>query len=273
MNYFKSVTAYYFKNFWFVMLFSLISAIYIGLLLHPFQFVEFLYNYPNEEFNGFASFISAMLPLDTITLVLGLIGLVFVTILISMLLGKIEAHFRLGKKSLAFKSSGVNNNFSSVLISSLFLMIAFLVIMVILSLLIMLVNFIFANNGMLVVSTVLNYVLTFFALLLFSNCTTYFGLVCCEMMLMGSPLKTALSNAGLIFHKHAFQNICTSFLPFLFTSILTILGCLLNVVWLSNFICVLIVLPFVCIFALTLFFDYYGMERQDTKKESKIRRC
>lgn len=266
MNYFKSTAAYYFKNFWFVMLFSIVPAIYIGLLLHPFMFVEFLYNYPNKEFSGFASFISAMLPLDVMTLVLGLIGLIFVTILISMLLGKVEAHFRLGKKSLAFKSSGVNNNFSSVLISSLFLLVSFLVLMVILALLIMLMNFIFANNGMIVVSTVLNYVLTFFALLLFSNCITYFGLVCCEMMLMGSPLKTALANAGLIFHKHTFHTVCTSFLPFLLASVLTIVGCLLGVVWLSNFVSVLIVLPFSCVFVLTVFFDYYGLERRDIKK-------
>ena len=265
MKYFKSIILYYFKNFWFLMLFSIIPAVFVGLLLKPFQFVQFLYAYPSLTLGNFADFFYGILPFDWLTLLLGFIGLVLTAVIISMLLGKIEKNFRIGKNSYSLKETGFNNNFSSVLIGIFCVAFCYFVIALLGVVLIMLFNFIFASINAVVVSVILSYMVCMLCFWLTSAITIHFGVVASDMMITGSTFATAMSNASQAIHKNTWQNLLIGFVPFLIAILLTLLGCWLGILWLTNIISMLIIIPYTCVLVMIIFFDYYGLTRYDTR--------
>ena len=265
MNYLKSVTTYCFKNFWFLMLFAIIPAVYVGLLLNPFQFIQFLFNYPSNNPQSFADFFCGLLPLDWLTVLLAILGLVVVSMVISIMLGKIEVHFRIGKKNLSLKDEAFNNNFASVLTAIFVMAISFFVVCLFSSLLMMFFNFIFANNGFTILSTIFVWVIGIITIIITSLLTLYFGVAAIDMMIMGSNFRVALSNAGLAVNKNFWQNFFVALIPFVIAIIFTFLGNLLGIIWLTNILSLLVSIPFVCVFVMTIFFNYYGLTRYDIR--------
>ena len=56
MRYIKLSFKYLIKNILFLFLLSLVPAIFIGSLLSPFKFLEFINNYPKLTITAFADF-------------------------------------------------------------------------------------------------------------------------------------------------------------------------------------------------------------------------
>lgn len=265
MNYFKTSISYYFKNFWFLMLFAVVPAVFVGLLLQPFRFIEFLFNYPFLDLAGFPDFFFGIVPFDWVTILLSVLGTFLIAVFMSMLLGKIEAHFRIGKKGLSFKDNTFNNNFASVVLVVFIIAICYFVIAILSALFVMLFDFIFAKHGLVVISTILNYVIGFFALAIISCITTYFGVVASDMMIMGSNFRVAMSSASQAINKNTWQNLFVGLIPFLISAILSIFGTWLNILWLTNIISMLLILPFMCVLVMIIFFNHYGITRYDTR--------
>ncbi len=270
MNYLKSIISYYLKNFWFLTLLSVIPALFIGLLLRPFQFVEFLYQYPFQTLGGFSDFFFAILSFDWLSLLLGIVGLFLVATIMSILLGKMESHFRIGRQNYSLKDSGFNNNFSSVLLAVFCVAFCYLVLALLSAMLIMLFNFIFSGSLMFI-SVILSYIVALIFFWLMSVIVVHFGVLASDRMIMGSTFATAMSNASQATHKNTAQRLLVGLLPFLLSFLLTLLGSWLGIVWLTNIISLLIILPYFSIFVLILFFDHYGLTRYDTRPYYNLR--
>jgi len=246
------------------MLFSIIPAVFVGLLLKPFQFVEFVFDYPSLTLGGFADFFNGIIPFDWLTILLSVLGLILTASILSMLLGKMEKHFRIGKNSFSLRDTGFNNNFASVLLATFCIAVCYFIIALLGAVLIMLFNFIFASSAM-VLSVMLSYVVVFLAYFLLSAVTLHFGVVASDMMIMGSTFATAMSNTSQAIHKNTFQNWLVGFIPFALAILLTLLGSWLGVVWLTNILSMLIILPYYSVFVMIVLFDHYGLTRYDTR--------
>ncbi len=266
MEYFKSVISYFFKNFGFVMLFSVIPAVFFGSLLSPFKMVEFLYLYPTLTLDTFGEFFCAMVPLDWLTILLTVVGLILMAFFVSILFGKLESHFRIGKRSWGIKNTGANNNFPGVLFNILIFIVCYLVLALLGTLLITLLNFIFSVGAVAgVAEIILVYAVAALLISIMSYLTLLFALVALDMMIMGSPFNVAISNASHAIHKNTWKSFFAALIPFIVAAGLTILGSWLGIVWLTNIIGMAILVPYICILAMTIFFKNYDLQRYDTR--------
>ena len=81
----------------------------------------------------------------------------------------------------------------------------------------------------------------------------------------GNGFFSAMVDASQAMHKRPFQNSIASFVPFLSGAVLTIVGTLLSLTWLSSTISFVFIIPFVCCLTMITFFDYYGIARYDAR--------
>ncbi len=267
MKYVKEVTEYCFKNFWFVMLFAIGPIVFVGLLLHPFQFVEFLFNYPlmASSVEGFANFFYAIVPFDWLTILMSVVAIVLCAVLLCMLLGRVERHFRTGKKSYEFNKSDFNNNFLSVLFAIFFLFLAIFVVEIIATCLIVFFDFIFAKHGLIVLSSICVCVVGILSFALIALLVLLFGVAATDKMIMGSPFVSAMGTAFNALKKNTFKIFVATLLPFILAIGLSLLGIWLNVVWLSNILSLFVMIPYICVLVMIVFFEYYDLVRYDTR--------
>ncbi len=272
MEFVKSTFLYYFKNIIPMLIFALIPAIYIGVLLNPFQSINFLWNYNTLEINGFADFFNAVFAIDWLTLLFFIVGIFVCTAFVSLILGKIESHFRTGKFSYSLKTTELNNNFLSVLLISALIFISYFLLMLVGVLLMLLAHFIVVINEISwVVGLVACAIITFLVYLAFVWVLAILSVTCVDMAIMGSPFSVALSNASTALHKKSFKNFLGILIPILVGVVFAILGCLLKLEFLFNTISLLFIIPYVCIFAVTKIFEHYDITRYDTRPYYNLR--
>lgn len=267
MKYVKEVTEYCFKNFWFVMLYAIIPIVFVGLLLHPFQFIEFLFTYPTvaPNFEGFSNFFHVIIPFDILTILMGVVAIVLCAVLLCMLLGRVERHFRTGQKNSEFNASDFNNNFLSVLFAIFFLFLSVFAIEIIATLLIMFFDFLFAKHGLVVLSSIFVCIIGILSFCLIAFLVLLFGVASADKMIMGSPFSSAIGTAFNAIKKNTAKILWATLLPFAFAIVLTLLGAWLNLVWLSNLLSLFVMIPYMCVLVMIVFFDYYDLPRYDTR--------
>lgn len=248
------------------MLFSLIPAVFFGLLLSPFKMVEFLYLYPTLTLDTFGEFFYAILPFDWLTILLTVVGVGLMAFFVSILFGKLESHFRLGKRSWGIKNTGANNNFPGVLLNVFIFILGYFVLALLGTLLITLLNFIFSVATVAgVAEIILAYAIAVVLVSIIAYLALLLALVALDMMIMGSPFTVAISNASHAIHRHTWESFFVALVPFLLAAGLTIFGSWLGIIWLTNIVSMAIIIPYLCILAMTIFFKHYDLQRYDTR--------
>ena len=266
MDFIKSLFTYYIKNIIPMLILSLIPAIYFVFLLKPFQIVNFLWNYQSLELNGFADFFYAIFAIDWLKILFFVIGIFILTAFLSIILGKIESHFRTGKFRYSLKSTEINSNFLSVLIAVCLAFFSYFIIMLLAMLFMLLAHFIVViNNLPLLVGQIICVILTVLAYILYTWVIGILSVTCVDMAIMGSPLNVAISNASNALHKKLFKNYLGICIPLLIGVIFSVIGCAFGLELIFNTLSLLIILPWICIFAIIKIFEHYDIARYDTR--------
>jgi len=229
---------------------------------------ETLYEYPTLTLNTFAEFFYAVYSYTWWQWLLLLGGLVLLFIFASMLIGKIEAHFRTGKFDLGWHNSrGLNYNLIEISKALILMLVASLIINLLTILLMFLTHFILSINGIMTTTgVVIIWIIGVINILLQARVSTYFMLAGLDSIIMGSPYTVALGNASLAIAKNFWDIFFAELVPFAFAVIITILGCFLGVTWLTNIISILVLFPYIAILGMVNIFDYYGITRYDNRK-------
>lgn len=268
----KSTISYYFKNWLGIFVFMILPALYIGLLLKPFGLIEFLWAYPTLDITSFSDFFSHIFNFGWTQTVLWIIGLFLLTICVSLVYGKIESHFRVGKFSYALNGGVLNSNAVSVFWCILLMFVCFFTITLLCICLMLLFHFIFVTNlHNVVLSTIFIWLIGLINIFAFSNACFILALACVDMMIMGSPFSGALSSSVQSVHQSFGKSVLVFLIPIFVSIVLTILGSLLNITLLTNCICVLFVVPYVCIYSMIVVFKKNDMARYDNRQYYNIR--
>lgn len=263
-----SVLNYYVKNFLSIMIFAIAPAVFIGIFLRPFSMIEMLCRYPELELNTFGDLFGTVYSWGWLQVLVMLAGVILMLLCLSLLIGKIEGHFRTGKMELfSHEWRGLNYNLAGVTKSLISLMIICFVLNIVAMLLMYFMHFLFAINvGSIVVSSILCWIIGLANLVLQSRLVILFMLAGLDCIVMGSPYTVGISNASIALSKDILDTWVCSLLPFVVMILLTIVGTFLGITILTNILSMLVMIPWLVIYSMIRFFDYYNITRYDNRK-------
>ncbi|MGN1208219.1 MAG: hypothetical protein ACI4TI_02000 [Christensenellales bacterium] len=274
MRYIKLSFKYCVKNILFLFLMSLIPAVFIGSLLSPFKFLEFINNYSNLVITGFADVFYSIIDISWLKILLYVLAFGLIGVFASVIVGEIENHFRSGKQNYYNFKNYINNNILNILLNlSIFVVINFIV-----SFLCGTIIYLFhvmicglnssANVGSFVVAiiifTLYFCVISFVGLALLINVP--------NMMINGYNFKQAISNTINLLGKNFFALLLAYLVPYVIIipliSIFNFSSVALHIV---NAVCLIISIMYYSSFALTAYFDLTNLSRYDERKYFQIK--
>lgn len=263
-----SVLNYYVKSFLYIMIFVIAPAVFIGVFLRPFSMIEMLFRYPVLEIGTFGDLFCAVYSWGWLEVLAMIAGVILILICMSLLIGKIEGHFRTGKMELfSHEWRGLNYNLAGVTKSTMSLMIVCFVLNVVAMLLMYFMHFLFAINiGSIVVSSILCWVIGLANLVLQARLLILFIMAGLDSIVMGSPYTVALSNASIALSKDVLDTWVCALIPFVVMIFLTVIGTLLNITILTNILSIMVMMPWAIVYCMIRFFDYYNLTRYDNRK-------
>ena len=88
MKFIKLGVKYSLKNSWWLALIWLLPSVFVGLLCGPYQIISFMNNYPTTVINDFGSIFSLILPFGWQKIVFALLGILLVSVFLSMAIGQ-----------------------------------------------------------------------------------------------------------------------------------------------------------------------------------------
>ena len=263
-----SVLNYYVKNFLYIMIFVIAPAIFIGVFLEPFSMIEMLCKYPSLEISTFGDLFNKVYSIGWLEVLAMVAGVILVLICMSLLIGKIEGHFRTGKMELiSHEWRGLNYNLAGVTKSTFFLLVICFVLNIVSMLLMYFMHFLFAINvGSVVASSILYWIIGLANLVLQARLVILFMMAGLDSIIMGSPYSVALSNASSALSKDVIDTWVCSLLPFLVMLVLTVIGTFLNITILTNILSIIVLMPWIVVYGMIRFFDHYNLTRYDNRK-------
>lgn len=264
----SNVLSYYFKNILYMLLFAVVPAVFMGLLIHPFAIIEMLYNYPNMQDYSFGAFFTSIYSSGAIGILWFVLGFLILIVCVSFLIGKIELHFRTGNFDMtSHNARGLNNNIRDITLFAFVMLVIDFLLNMLAILLMFFVHFLANTDGASTVAgTIINWIIGVFFVLVEGGLTSLFMLAGIDKIIMGSPFSVAISNAFDCWSRHRFKNVFFAIFPFLVIIVLTVLGCLIGITWLTNIISLLFLIPYICILGMINFFEHYDMPRYDNRK-------
>lgn len=274
MRYIKLSFKYLIKNILFLFLLSLVPAIFIGSLLSPFKFLEFINNYPKLTITGFADIFYSIIDISWLKILFYVIALALLAICVSFVIGEIENHFRSGKKNYKGYKNYINNNIMVVILN----LVIFCVINFILSFLYGTIVYLFhiliaglnthANVALIIISIILGAI--YFCLIVMVGLIALLNIP--NMSFNGYNLKQSVSNSINLVSKNYFGLILACILPFAIiiplVSIFNFSSVALHII---NVICLIISIMYYSSFTMTAYFDLLGLTRYDERKYYNIK--
>lgn len=267
MEYVKNVLGYYFRNFHYLILIVLAPALFVGLLLRPFGMFEFAFEYHNLSLQSFGDFFVNIFFGSWWSVLFLLVGLVLVILSVSVMLGFVESHFRVGQPSLVSAFS-INNNLLGVAKATLALFIFCFVVEVLLSLLMLFVHFLCGGNA---VAIIFNYIVALGLCVLLGRIFNLFGYATVDTLINNVPLLVGLSNASraasIKGDKVWMIEMVGLVICFGLMQIFTAIG----LPAIGNILSIILFMPLVCVNGMMLFFERNNLPRKDTLKYYEMR--
>ena len=266
MNYLKEIWKYYFKSFAWLAFFVCIPVLFIGLILHPFKMIEFLAFYPGREFNSFGDFWNMVFDAGALPILCLIAGTVVLVVGICLLFGAVEKHFKTGKVSLKNDFS-LNSNLPSVALIMIITLGICLLVNFVSLLLIYVVHFIFANNGVAIwVNIAFSYIVVLCAFMFLIRVFSVASLTCVEMLLNGSPFKNSFSDALSSLDRAGWSLRFFEILVFTIIVGLVLASAYLGLTWLGEMLSMFVLVPIECVMGMIVFFELNGLPRCDKKQ-------
>ena len=274
MRYIKLTFKYCIKNILFLFLMSLIPAVFIGSLLSPFKFLEFINNYAKITVVNFGDIFYSIIDISWLKILFYILAFAILSLFLSIIVGEIENHFRSGKKNYFNVKHYINNNILTILLNLLI----FVVINFIVSFLCGTIIYLFhvmlcgLNSSASVACVII-------AIIIF---TLYFCVICLSglailintpnMLFNGYNFKQAISSTINLIGKDFFNLVLAYLLPFVIIipliSIFNFSSIALHIV---SIVCIIISVIYYSSFALTAYFDLSNITRYDERKYFQIK--
>ncbi len=269
MRYIKLTTKYMVKNILFLFLIALIPSIFMGSVLSPFKFLEFINGYTQITVTGFSSIFYSIVDISWLKILFYVLAYALISVAVSIILGQIENHFRSGKKNFSNVKNYINNNILTVFFALLLLSLIGLLVSLISSTIIYLFHIVINGlnttpNTITVIIAIVVFVLYFCVM---SIVSTILYLNIPNMLNNGYNFKQSISSTINYVGKNFLNVMLAYLLPYaiiiLLVSIFNFSNIALHII---NIICVLISIMYYSSFVMTTYFDLCGMQRYDERK-------
>ena len=274
MRYIKLSFKYSVKNILFLFLMSLIPAIFIGSLLSPFKFLEFINNYASLTIVSFADIFYSIIDISWLKVLFYCLALGLISVFVSIIVGEIENHFRSGKKNFYNFKNYINNNILNILLN----LVIFVVINFIVSFLCGTIIYLFhviicglnstASVGCVVVAIIV--FTLYFCVISLSGLALLINVP--NMMINGYNFKQSLSSTINLIGKDLFNLVLAYLVPFvLIIPLISIFNFSSIALHIVSTICLIISIIYYSSFALTAYFDLSNIARYDERKYFQIK--
>lgn len=268
MRFIKLGSKYFGKNCWWLLLIWLVPSIFIGWLTGPFQIVEFMNVYPNTVISGFGDIFKILMPISWQKTVFAVLGILLVSVFLSMSVGEIESHMRSGKLSFKEVFSYVNNDILVVLINILVIEIIYVLLTFVLGSVLFLFHLLISglSSTASVLGVIIAIILCCAVLFIYAMCVGMFLINIPNMITNGYSFKEGVSSTAQLIGKSAFKLILAYLLPYVIVVPLVSLLCRTNVIWLANIICFWLTSTFYSCVTMTAYFELSDTNRYDNRK-------
>ncbi len=274
MRYIKLTFKYCVKNILFLFLMSLIPAVFIGSLLSPFKFLEFINNYAKITVVNFGDIFYSIIDISWLKILFYILAFAILSLFLSVIVGEIENHFRSGKKNYFNVKHYINNNILTILLNLLIFVVINFIVSFLCGTLIYLFHVMLCGlNSTASVACVI------IAIVLF---TLYFCVICLSglailintpnMLFNGYNFKQAISSTINLIGKDFFNLVLAYLLPFvLIIPLISIFNFSSVALHIVSTVCIIISVIYYSSFALTAYFDLSNIARYDERKYFQIK--
>lgn len=268
MKFIKLGSTYFFKNSWWMMLIWLLPSIFAGLLIGPFQIVQFMNVYPSTPIGGFSDIFKILMPFEWLKIIFVILGILLVAIFLCMAFGETESHMRSGK--LRFKEifSYVNNDILVTLVNVLLIVVIYAVLTFLLGSILFLLHLLL--SGLSNVPTVLNIIIAIVfcvaILIVFTFAVLLFLINIPNMISNGYSFKEGISSTMQLISKNTFKLLLAYLVPYLIIIPLVSGLCRTNALWVANILCFLVTMSYYSSLTMTVYYELSNTSRYDNRK-------
>ena len=253
---------------------SLIPAVFIGSLLSPFKFLEFINNYAKITVVNFGDIFYSIIDISWLKILFYILAFAILSLFLSVIVGEIENHFRSGKKNYFNIKHYINNNILTILLNLLIFVVINFIVSFLCGTLIYLFHVMLCGlNSTASVACVI------IAIVLF---TLYFCVICLSglailintpnMLFNGYNFKQAISSTINLIGKDFFNLVLAYLLPFvLIIPLISIFNFSSVALHIVSTVCIIISVIYYSSFALTAYFDLSNIARYDERKYFQIK--
>ena len=268
MKYFKLGGKYALKNSWWLMLMWLLPSVFVGLCCNPFGLIQFANMYPNSTISHFGDIFAILMPVDWLKFVFLILGILLVSVFLSMVFGQTESHMRSGKLSFKELFSYVNNNVLVVLVNVVFLELINLAVTFLFGCVSFLIHITLSGlaNPPTVISSVVVIIIACAVLITTLLLDILFFVNIPNMISNGYSLKEGISSTAQLIGKNTFSLLLAYLIPYVVIIPLVSLLCKTGVAWLANILSFLILTVFYSALTMTAYFELSDTNRYDNRK-------
>ena len=267
MKFIKLSFSYLKKNFLYMALFAIVPTVFVGCLLRPFALFEFLNMYPSMRVENFGTIFNSIFKFSFLNIFLTLLGLIVISIFVSVAFGQLENHMRSGKINIKNSLKMVNNNFLVVFANILALFLIWFLLKFIFSGLMILIHLIFCglNTTPYAICEIFAIFFSALAFVVFVQISAIFLLNIPNMLLNGYPAKQAFSSSIKLLNFNNFQFLLAMVLPFV---VIIPLSSVLanNISILASIIGTFILSVYIPALVMTAYFELSNTSRYDNRK-------
>ena len=266
MKFIKLSFSYLKKNFLYLLAFAVVPTVFIGILLKPFSLFHFVNIYPTLQITGFGSIFNALFQFSFVNILLTLLGLIILSVFVSIGIGNIENHMRSGKLNLKSTLKFINNNFLVVFVNILIIFASWFVLMFVYSGVLCLTHIIFSgiNSFPSIFLIVFAIILASAVFVLFIEIIALFALNIPNMLINGYPAKQAFSNSIKLLNRKNFEFLFAMLVPFVVIIPLASIFAS-NLIIIPNIVGLLLILTYYPSLIMTGYFELSNTPRYDNR--------
>ena len=268
MRYIKLSFSYLFKSGWYIWLLWLIPAVFVGLTCLPFQLIKFTNIYPSIAISKFGDMFWALLPFTWKNVIFAVLGIILVSIVLSMAIGQMESHMRSGKLNFKEIFSYVNNNILVTFVNVVIMFAIHLILTFILGAVLFLFHIMLSglNNAPTVLNIVFAVIFCSAYLVFFMFVLSIFAVNIPNMITNGYSLKEGISSSISLVGYSSFKLALAFLLPFVIIILFVSLLANTNAFWVANILCSFLILSYYSVLTMTSYFELSNTSRYDNRK-------
>ena len=266
MRFIKNSFVYLYKNFLYIFLFSLLPALFSGLLLKPFKMIEFVNSYPKNTVKNFGDIFYAIFDISWLNCLLYVFAIIILAIFVSVIFGVMENHFRSGKRNYKSIKGYINNNILTVLLNFFVLAVAIFIVTFLATTIIYLFHILFSGlncspNGLCIA---LSIIIVYFCANLSLSLLLLLNIP--NMIITGYTFKNSIGGTFNFIGKNFVWLLLGLLVPFVVTIPLVSLATGSGWLLLVNVVCVLFSIMYYSSFIMVSYFDLNNLNRYDNRK-------